>query len=334
MQLIRTKFPEVVIIQPTIFEDERGSFMESFNERKFHDAMQDLGLSIPHTFVQDNHSISKKGVLRGLHYQLPPYAQGKLVRVVNGSAYDVVVDIREGSPTFGEWMGLELNTINNYALWIPEGFAHGFLSLEDETHFLYKTTNFYNKASEGSIRWNDPALAISWPSNASLILNDKDNGASNLDDITKMPYAHTVSASTELINLKSIGDQRGQLVAMESGKNLPFDLKRVYYIFDTKVGVNRGFHAHKRLQQLAVCVSGRCRMILDDGKVREEIWLDSPTKGLLINKMIWREMHDFSEDCVLVVFASEHYDQTDYILNYNQFLKYRHLGDDTDSVKA
>jgi dTDP-4-dehydrorhamnose 3,5-epimerase len=321
MRLIRTKFPEVVILQPTIYEDERGSFMESFNERKFHDAMQDLGLSIPHMFVQDNHSISKKGVLRGLHFQLPPYAQGKLVRVVRGSVYDVVVDIREGSPTFGEWMGLELNTTNNHALWIPEGFAHGFLSLENDTHFLYKTTNFYNKASEASICWNDPTIAIDWPRHVSPILNEKDTIASNLVDITKMPYTQSILANSELINLKSIGDQRGHLVSLESARSLPFDLKRVYYIFDTKAGINRGFHAHKRLQQLAVCVSGRCRMVLDDGKVREEIWLDSPTKALLINKMIWREMHDFSDNCVLVVFASNYYDEADYIRDYEDFMR-------------
>lgn len=123
------------------------------------------------------------------------------------------------------------------------------------------------------------------------------------------------------IDLPVLGDDRGSLVAIEALGTIPFEVKRVYYIFDTKVGVSRGFHAHHQLQQLAVCVSGKCRMRLDNGQTKEDIWLDSPSKGLIIGDMIWREMHDFSEDCVLLVLASEHYDEADYIRDYDEFLK-------------
>ncbi|MDP2636857.1 MULTISPECIES: FdtA/QdtA family cupin domain-containing protein [unclassified Pseudoalteromonas] len=125
----------------------------------------------------------------------------------------------------------------------------------------------------------------------------------------------------KLINLPPLGDERGSLVSLESNKSIPFDVKRVYYIFGTKPGVSRGFHAHKKLKQVAVCVTGKCRMTLDNGTQREDEWLDSATKGILIEDMIWREMHDFSEDCVLLVLASEHYDESDYIRSYDEFLK-------------
>lgn len=121
-----------------------------------------------------------------------------------------------------------------------------------------------------------------------------------------------------------LGDQRGSLVALEAEKTIPFPIQRVYYLFGTQPGVARGFHAHHKLQQVAVCVTGKCRMVLDDGKQREEVWLDSSTKGLLIGDMIWREMHDFSPDCVLLVLASEHYDEADYIRNYDDFLRLTH----------
>ncbi|WP_019671973.1 sugar 3,4-ketoisomerase [Psychrobacter lutiphocae] len=124
----------------------------------------------------------------------------------------------------------------------------------------------------------------------------------------------------KLIDLPVLGDDRGSLIAIEALDTIPFEVKRVYYIFDTKVGVSRGFHAHHQLQQLAVCVSGKCRMVLDDGHTKEEVWLDSPSKGLLIGDMVWREMHDFSDDCVLLVLASEHYDEADYIRDYDEFL--------------
>ena len=123
----------------------------------------------------------------------------------------------------------------------------------------------------------------------------------------------------QVVNLKKLGDDRGGLVALESNKNIPFNVKRIYYIFGTKNNVSRGFHAHKALKQLAVCISGSCRMLLDDGKTKESILLDRPTKGLLINDLIWREMHDFSEDCVLLVLASERYDESDYIRDYDEF---------------
>lgn len=122
-------------------------------------------------------------------------------------------------------------------------------------------------------------------------------------------------------NFPALGDDRGSLVALEAEKTVPFEIKRVYYIFGTQQGVARGFHAHRKLKQVAVCVTGKCRMILDDGKKREEAWLDLPTKGLLISDLVWREMHDFSEDCVLLVLASEHYDEADYIRDYEEFLK-------------
>lgn len=163
MKLIPTRIPDVVVIEPAVFGDDRGWFMESFNQARFESELTKQGLPVPRPFVQDNHSCSKAGVLRGLHYQLNPHAQGKLVRVVKGSAFDVAVDIRKGSPTFGQWVGSELTATNHRQMWIPEGFAHGFLALEDDTHFLYKTTDVYAKDCERSILWNDPAIGIEWP---------------------------------------------------------------------------------------------------------------------------------------------------------------------------
>jgi dTDP-4-dehydrorhamnose 3,5-epimerase len=163
MKLIQTEIRDVVIVEPAVFGDDRGWFYESYNEPRFHIALRELGLPTPRPFVQDNHSCSQAGVLRGLHYQLPPHAQGKLVRVVKGVAFDVAVDIRQDSPTFGRWVGVELSAANKRQLWIPEGFAHGFVALEDDTHFLYKTTDVYAKESERSIVWNDAAIGIAWP---------------------------------------------------------------------------------------------------------------------------------------------------------------------------
>lgn len=163
MKLIETSLPGVVIVEPAVFRDDRGWFTESHNQPRFDAALQALGLPAPRPFVQDNHSCSARGVLRGLHYQLPPHPQGKLVRVVRGSAWDVAVDLRRGSPTFGRWFGAELSADNMRQLWIPEGFAHGFLALEDDTHFLYKTTDVYAKDCERAIRWDDPDIGIDWP---------------------------------------------------------------------------------------------------------------------------------------------------------------------------
>jgi len=168
MKLVPTAIRDVVIVEPAVHGDDRGWFMESFNEARFEAALRALGLPVPRRFVQDNHSCSRAGVLRGLHYQLPPHAQGKLVRVVQGAAWDVAVDIRRGSPSFGSWVGVELSAANHRQLWIPEGFAHGFLALHDETHFLYKTTDVYARACERSIRWDDPAIGIHWPLPPSL----------------------------------------------------------------------------------------------------------------------------------------------------------------------
>lgn len=160
--------PEVLLIEPQIFEDERGFFFESFNERKFEKA---IGRSV--AFVQDNHSKSVKGVLRGLHYQLPSMAQGKLVRCVQGKVFDVAVDIRKDSSTFGQWVGEVLSAENKKQLWIPEGFAHGFVTLSETAEFLYKTTNFYAPDHERCIIWNDPVLGITWGCE-SPILSSKD----------------------------------------------------------------------------------------------------------------------------------------------------------------
>ncbi len=158
MKLVRTAIPDVIVIEPKIFNDTRGFFYESFNQQAFYEAT-----GTNYQFVQDNHSKSSRGVLRGLHYQLSPKAQGKLVRVVQGKVWDVAVDIRNGSPTFGQWVGEELSADNHKQLWIPPGFAHGFITLSDTAEFLYKTTDYYSPEHERAIRWDDPQLAIAWP---------------------------------------------------------------------------------------------------------------------------------------------------------------------------
>lgn len=169
MKATPTKIPDVLIIEPDIFGDERGFFFESFNQQKFEAA---IGEKVD--FVQDNHSKSAKGVLRGLHYQLPPNAQGKLVRVVEGKVFDVAVDIRKNSPTFGYWVGEILSAENKKQLWIPEGFAHGFLTLSQTAEFLYKTTNYYAPQSDRSIVWNDPEIKVQWPEVVEPQLSEKD----------------------------------------------------------------------------------------------------------------------------------------------------------------
>ncbi len=156
MQVISTDIPDVKLIQPHVHGDERGFFMETWNARAFEEAGLDLH------FVQDNHSKSAANVLRGLHYQVSS-PQGKLVRVVAGAVFDVAVDLRRSSSTFGKWVGFELSAHNRRQLWIPEGFAHGFVTLEDKTEFLYKCTALYEPGLERSVRWNDPALNIAWP---------------------------------------------------------------------------------------------------------------------------------------------------------------------------
>ncbi|WOG26338.1 dTDP-4-dehydrorhamnose 3,5-epimerase [Endozoicomonas sp. 8E] len=158
MKVTDTPLPEVKVVEPLVLEDERGFFFESFNQKRFEEA---IGYSV--TFVQDNHSKSTKGVLRGLHYQLPPKAQGKLVRVVQGEVFDVAVDIRKSSPRFGQWVGEILSEDNKKQLWIPEGFAHGFLTLSETAAFLYKTTEYYTPQFEQCILWSDPVVKIEWP---------------------------------------------------------------------------------------------------------------------------------------------------------------------------
>jgi dTDP-4-dehydrorhamnose 3,5-epimerase len=158
MNIISTAIADVLILEPKVFGDARGFFMESFNQKTFNQA---VGHDV--VFVQDNHSRSSKGVLRGLHYQLPPHAQGKLVRVTQGSVYDVAVDVRRNSPTFGQAVGVELTGENHRQLWIPPGMAHGFLVTSDSADFLYKTTDYYAPSAEGCVLWSDPALAIAWP---------------------------------------------------------------------------------------------------------------------------------------------------------------------------
>lgn len=180
MKLTKTSLPGVLIVEPAVFGDDRGWFMESFTEPKWLAALEAAGEPLPRRFVQDNHSCSQRGVLRGLHYQLPPHAQGKLVRVTRGRVFDVAVDIRRGSPSFGRWVGTELSAANRRQLWIPEGFAHGFVALEDDTEFLYKTTDVYARECERSIRWDDPAIGIDWPLPAGLaapLLAPKDAAA-------------------------------------------------------------------------------------------------------------------------------------------------------------
>jgi dTDP-4-dehydrorhamnose 3,5-epimerase len=169
MKVTPLNIPDVLMIQPEVFSDERGFFFESFNQLQFE---KKLGKKI--NFVQDSHSRSFKGVLRGLHYQLPPKAQAKLVRAIQGEVFDVAVDLRYSSPTFGKWVGEILSSENKKQLWIPEGFAHGFVTLSDTAELLYKATNFYSPQNEHCIIWNDTTLNIQWPHNLEIMMSSKD----------------------------------------------------------------------------------------------------------------------------------------------------------------
>lgn len=169
MNIISTAIPDVKILEPKVFGDDRGFFFESYNQRVISEQ-----LKLDMAFVQDNHSFSRKGVLRGLHYQLSR-PQGKLVRVVTGEAFDVAVDMRKNSPTFGKWVGVNLSAQNKRLLWVPPGFAHGFLTISPEADFLYKATDFYDPTSEYCVRWDDPDLAIVWPFQSGISLSDKDS---------------------------------------------------------------------------------------------------------------------------------------------------------------
>ncbi|MGQ5289177.1 dTDP-4-dehydrorhamnose 3,5-epimerase [Pectobacterium actinidiae] len=177
MKIIDTKITDLKIIEPAVFGDERGFFFESFNKKKFEDA---IGYSVD--FVQDNHSKSSQGVLRGLHYQLAPHAQGKLVRCVEGEVFDVAVDIRKSSPTFGQWVGVYLSAENKRQFWIPAGFAHGFVTLSKTAEFLYKTTNYYAPQSDRGILWNDETIGIEWPMSVDPILSEKDKNAKKFSE--------------------------------------------------------------------------------------------------------------------------------------------------------
>ncbi|MFN3018106.1 dTDP-4-dehydrorhamnose 3,5-epimerase [Vibrio coralliilyticus] len=171
MNVIDTNIPDVKIIEPKVFGDERGFFMETWNHKQFEEQVTGK----PTNFVQDNHSKSKKGILRGLHYQTEN-TQGKLVRVVSGEVFDVAVDIRKHSPTFGQWVGVYLSAENKRQLWVPEGFAHGFFVTSEEAEFVYKCTDYYNPDAEQSLLWNDPKLDIKWPlsDSSQVILSEKD----------------------------------------------------------------------------------------------------------------------------------------------------------------
>jgi len=180
MNVIKTEIEDVLILEPKVFGDERGFFMESFNQKLFNEI---VGKEI--NFVQDNHSKSKKGTLRGMHYQSAPFAQGKLVRCLAGEVFDVAVDIRKSSSTFGKWVGVILSEENKRQLWIPEGFAHGFLTLSDTAEFAYKATNYYSPENEAAIIWNDNFINIEWPEieQGNIILSNKDMKAKKLNEV-------------------------------------------------------------------------------------------------------------------------------------------------------
>lgn len=175
MQVSPLSIPDILLLTPKVFGDERGFFYESFNQQAF-----ERLTGLERNFVQDNHSKSQKGVLRGLHYQLPPKAQGKLVRVVQGEVFDVAVDIRKSSPTFGRWAGAVLSADNKQQLWIPEGFAHGFITLSETAEFLYKTTDYYAPEHERCIAWDDSQIGIQWPYDQMPLLSGKDKVGVNL----------------------------------------------------------------------------------------------------------------------------------------------------------
>ena len=184
MNAIKTELPGVVILEPQVFGDARGWFMESWSKKK----MEDIGISVD--FVQDNHSFSaEKGTLRGLHYQLNPMAQAKMLRVSRGAIFDVAVDIRHGSPTYAKWVGVELSAENYRQLFIPRGFAHGFITLTDDVEVQYKADNFYSPDCDGNIRWDDPEIGVVWPISP-RVLSDKDSSAPLLSERTELNFVY------------------------------------------------------------------------------------------------------------------------------------------------
>lgn len=180
MAMIEERFniEGLVVLRPKVFTDDRGFFMETYKKSDF------VAYGITEEFVQDNHSLSRVGTVRGVHYQLPPFAQGKLVRVVKGSVWDVAVDLRQNSPTFKQWVGVELSDKNHTMFYLPPGFGHGFIALEDDTHFIYKCTNVYSKEHEAGVRWDDPTIAIKWPDIGKCIVSDKDKVLPLLENAT------------------------------------------------------------------------------------------------------------------------------------------------------
>ena len=181
MKVTRTDIPDVILLEPRVHQDARGFFLESYNRRTLHEAT-----GLQPDFVQDNTAFSVRNVLRGLHYQIRQ-PQGKLVRVVAGAVFDAIVDLRRSSPTFGQWFGLELSAANKRMLWVPEGFAHGFLTLQDGTDFLYKCTAAYAPEHEHSLAWNDPSLAIDWPLDGAPSLSAKDASGAALSELPAFP---------------------------------------------------------------------------------------------------------------------------------------------------
>ncbi|ORM77334.1 MULTISPECIES: dTDP-4-dehydrorhamnose 3,5-epimerase [Pantoea] len=180
MNIIETDIPGLLILEPKVYGDERGFFLESYNSKDFNEA---VGEDI--VFLQDNHSKSKKGVLRGLHFQKKPAAQGKLVRCINGEVYDVVVDLRLKSPTFKQWFGVYLSSTNMKQLWIPEGFAHGFIVKSETAEFVYKTTNYYSPENDRCLKWNDECIGIEWPLGAEFFLSEKDKNGLSFEELEK-----------------------------------------------------------------------------------------------------------------------------------------------------
>ncbi len=182
MKFSLSPLPGVVLMEPAVHADDRGWFSESHNQRRFVDGLTALGEPADFDFVQDNESSSRRGVLRGLHYQLAPHAQGKLVRVSQGAVFDVAIDLRRSSPHFGRWFGAELSALNRHQIWIPPGFGHGFIALQDDTRFHYKTTAYYARDHERAVAWNDPQINIVWPPHVQPMLASKDAAAPLLCD--------------------------------------------------------------------------------------------------------------------------------------------------------
>lgn len=319
MKLLASEIPEVLLVSLEILQDEFGSILKAFDDNEFQSEVQKLGHVIPKSFVYEFSSITQAGAAREIDYHNAPNAQARLVETVRNSALHVVVDMRSNVPTFGHAFAIVINEADRQLLWIPEGFAHGYIALEGGTHVRTRCSIAKQEEDRKIISWYSPAIEAVWRKAAQG--KSVPDILPSVGDVEISPdRAVKLNSGVRHVDFRIIGDHRGSLVAIEGGGNIPFDIKRVYYIFNTKSDVGRGYHAHKHLQQIAICLKGQCRMIVDDGSTRESILLDHPSKGLLISNLIWREMHDFSDDCVLMVLASARYDEADYIRNYESFL--------------